>query len=128
MSKHSPFSGETFHDYDLLSQIAKTDEKRFEKIRQDLIDEFISSAPDDKKVMLARTQWKIDQIRQLSKNPVDAYLKISSLMWDSLIELSDKQIKLVATISGESDTTIKPDAPQRAATILPFRHTENSEK
>lgn len=129
MSSHFTLSGNCEKDHELLSRIAKENETEFEKMRRQIIDDFISSAPEDKKHRLNCTQWKVDQLRLLANNPVDAYLKISTLMWDSLNRLGEEQQKLVEIVTGN-----KPHVSHQQhnsienASILPFPQKSMSKK
>ena len=120
MSSHFTLSGNSEKDHELLSRIAKENEMEFEKMRRQIIDDFISSVPEDKKQRLNCTQWKIDQLRLLAKNPVDAYLKISTLMWDSLNRLGEEQQKLVEVVTGNRTHVSHQQNSIENASILLF--------
>ena len=121
MPKYFSLSGNSNKDHDSLSKVAKNDIELFEEIRQKIIDEFFSSVPEEKLERLTRVQWKIDQIRQLSKNPIDASLKISSLMWESINQLNEEQQKLLLFTDNLHNSESIEIPPPQSATILHFR-------
>ena len=132
MPKDFSLTGDSNKDHDLLSTIAKHDEVRFEEIRQNIIDEFMASVPVEKAKKLNQTQWKIDQIRRLAKNPIDAYLKISAFMWESARRLNEEQQKLLAEISSEYKKSTEAEntnnTQQQTATILHFKPRKKDNK
>ena len=130
MPKDISLTGDSNKDHDLLSTIAKHDEARFEEVRQKIIDEFMASVPANRAKKLNQTQWKIDQIRRLAKNPIDAYLKISAFMWESARHLNEEQHKLMAEISNEYEKapTAAEPTPQKTATILHFKPRKQIKK
>ena len=72
-------------DFDNWSILAKTDPDAFEARRADVIEEFISHAPPDRQMRLRRLQWRIDQVRRTSTTPLSACIRISRMMWDSVL-------------------------------------------
>ena len=71
-------------DFDTMTAIAKEDPVEFERLRQMAIDEFIESAPPEKRERLRGLQWRIDQERR-NRAPLSACLRISKMMWDHLL-------------------------------------------
>ena len=122
MTKYFSLSGNSIQDHELLSRIAKKDENRFEELRQQIIDEFMATVPVEKIEMLSRTQWKVDQVRRLAKNPVDACQRISRLMWESLDKLNTEQQRLLDVIYNEMGEVHDLSPTQHeTATILQFK-------
>ena len=123
MSKDFSLSGDSNKDHDLLSTIARHDKARFEEIRQKIIADFMETVPEKSAEKLNKTQWKIDQIRQLAKNPIDAYLKISAFMWESARRLNEEQQKLLSEMSNDyrQESSDEDTTPARTATILQFK-------
>jgi hypothetical protein len=72
-------------DFDEWHQLANTDPDAFEQKRQKAIKKIIQSAPKAKQPRLRGLQWQIDQARHLSNTPLAACIKISKLMWDSVL-------------------------------------------
>jgi hypothetical protein len=75
--------------------------------------------PADQHERLLRAQWKIDQVRSLAKNPVDAMNRVGKLMWDELIKLKEHQKRLVETFHTPVDRQDNSLPP--VAKILPFK-------
>ncbi|HHH44137.1 MAG TPA: DUF3135 domain-containing protein [Gammaproteobacteria bacterium] len=72
-------------DFDRFSQLAKSDPEGFEARRAELIEQMIQRMPAHKQQRMRCLQWKIDQVRNQAKNPMAACIKISEMMWDSLV-------------------------------------------
>ncbi len=72
-------------DFDRFSQLAKSDPEGFEARRTELIEQMIQRMPAHKQQRMRGLQWKIDQVRNQAKNPMAACIKISEMMWDSLV-------------------------------------------
>lgn len=72
-------------DFNHWSSLAQKDPVEFENQRQDAIDNMIEQAPAHKRTRLRRLQWKIDQARKLSGSPMAACIKLSNLMWESVV-------------------------------------------
>ena len=72
-------------DFDLWSRIAEEDPKRFEEMRADLLEQMIEQSPDSMKQRMQGLQWRVEQVRIQSANPMAACLRISKMMWNSLL-------------------------------------------
>ena len=72
-------------DFDEWHQLASSDPDAFEQKRQIVIGKMIQNAPMAKQQRLRCLQWRIDQTRQLSNTPLASCIKISKLMWDSVL-------------------------------------------
>lgn len=72
-------------DFDEWSQLASSDPEAFEQKRQEAINKIIQNAPEARQKRLRCLQWRIDQTRRLSSTPLSACIKISKLMWDSVL-------------------------------------------
>lgn len=70
-------------DFDEAMELARTDPEAFEKYRQDVIEALIARAPERNRQHLRRLQWRIDQVRKRSSNPIAACVKLYRMMWDS---------------------------------------------
>ena len=104
-------------DFDLWADLAKTDSKAFEAKRSEYLEKALLKIPTAKRERARCLQWKIDQVRNQADTPMSACVKISEMMWDSLVGrggLSDalKQI-----------STEKPE-PLPQAKILSFSATQ----
>ncbi len=68
-------------DFDVWSEMARTDPDTFESMRLAAIERVIASAPEANRERLRRLQWRIDQERRLARTPMAACLRISHMMW-----------------------------------------------
>jgi hypothetical protein len=72
-------------DFDQWAQLAKTDPAAFEVRRSEVIEDMIKRMPPHKQQRMRCLQWKIDQVRGQASNPMAACIKLSEMMWDSLV-------------------------------------------
>ncbi len=116
-------------DFDRFRTLFEEDPNAAEVLRTKTIEEFISQVPPERQERLRGLQWQVDQVRGLSKNPMDACIKISDMMWDSVMEtdgLLEQLIKLqnvLAKSMNTEDSSLKQEsesAPQPCADILKF--------
>jgi hypothetical protein len=96
-------------DFDSMTAIARDDPVEFERLRQMAIDDFIESAPPERRERLRGLQWRIDQERR-NRTPLSACLRISKMMWDHLLGPNG----LLNILSDEPVATPIP------AKVLPF--------
>lgn len=76
---------ESDFDFEYWAELARNDPEKFERLRKLQIDKIIQSSPEDIQKRMQGIQWQIDQIRQTTKSPMAACIKISSMMWDSVL-------------------------------------------
>jgi len=108
-------------DFKLWSDLAQQDSDSFESMRLAAIEEFIESAPEARKQRLRCLQWRIDQERRLSRSPMGACIRISRMMWETLMGkegLIEHMHHLSRTDKGENDSIV-PSSYQ--ATVIPFK-------
>ena len=72
-------------DFEHWLDIAQQDADTFESMRLAAIEELIASAPERGRQRLRCLQWRIDQERRLSRSPMGACVRISRMMWESLM-------------------------------------------
>jgi hypothetical protein len=72
-------------DFDEWSRLAKVDPSAFEARRLALIEEFLRQFPQPDQQRLRGLQFRIDMVRRRARTPMGACLKISSMMWESLL-------------------------------------------
>lgn len=72
-------------DFDTWAELAKSDPAAFERQRTDAIEEFLRQVPGERRQRLRCLQWRIDHTRERAANPMSACLRISQMMWDSLL-------------------------------------------
>lgn len=109
-------------DFDDWSQLAKADPSAFEARRMALIEEFLCQFPQPDQQRLRGLQFRIDMVRRRARTPMGACLKISSMMWESLLGSRGLKTALDALL-------VPPNHPVSATTnglptsarVLPFR-------
>ncbi|MEJ2644030.1 MAG: DUF3135 domain-containing protein [Gammaproteobacteria bacterium] len=99
-------------DFEHWAALAASDPEAFEAQRAQVIDAAIRRAPRPKQQRLRGLQWKLDQVRQLSGTPMAACLRMSNMMWDSVL----KEGGLLDAF--EALGHAKPVAPRPKADIL----------
>lgn len=102
------------------SNLAESDPEAFEARREDAIKEAIGRMTPDRQRRLACLQWRIDQVRKLADNPMSACIKISKMMWDSLLD----QQEMIQTIANPVSLSHPLQTKIPNACILPFNNSE----
>ena len=109
-------------DFDEWSRLAKTDPAAFETRRLALIEAYLHRFPPQPQRRLRGVQFRIDMERRRARTPMAGCLKLSAMMWESL--LGDRGLK-AALDSLLGYTQPQSLAAQRdsaaSARILPFR-------
>lgn len=72
-------------DFDHWANLAKSDPEAFETEREKAIEEMIGRMPEHRQKRIRCLQWKVDQVRNRASTPMAACIRISEMMWDSLI-------------------------------------------
>jgi len=109
-------------DFDEWSRLAKADPSAFEARRLALIEEYLRQFPQPDQQRLRGLQFRIDMVRRRSRTPLSACLKISSMMWESLLGSRGLKTALDTLLARP-----KPPVPARStgfitsARIIPFR-------
>lgn len=107
-------------NFEQWADLARSDPKAFETERAAAVDAVIRRAPRDRQPRLRGLQWRIDQIRLRTHNPVVACERIHRMMWDAVLRdggLLETVQRLGDLASG---STPRPLAPPRRAAVLPF--------
>ena len=107
-------------DFDTWSELAKTDPGAFEAMRQEAIAAVIESAPEANRERLRRLQWRIDQERRLARTPMAACVRISRMMWRSVLGphgLNERFSELQRLISGQPGDAVPAAEPVRAEVV-----------
>ncbi len=108
-------------DFELWSDLAQKDSDSFESMRLAAIEVFIESAPEPRKQRLRRLQWRIDQERRLSHSPMGACIRISRMMWETLMG-KEGLIEQMHLLSGvDKDKNVSRAPPSYPATVIPFK-------
>lgn len=74
--------------FDELQQLAKENPSQLEELRQRLAQQLIEQAPVTSRARLRGLQFQIDAQRHCAPQPLDACIKISDMMLDSLSRLN----------------------------------------
>ena len=72
-------------DFDEWVRLARENPEQFELLREQKIREMIADVPDEIRHRMEGLQWQIDQMRQTAKNPMASCIKISAMMWDTVL-------------------------------------------
>lgn len=112
-------------DFDEWAELARRDAAQFERRRYALIDALIQEADVSYRQRLRHLQWRIDAERSRARTPLKACLRLSAMMWDSVLAphgLRDALHTLVDVLANAGET---PPGPRRpGARILPFKKPE----
>lgn len=101
-------------DFDRWRRLAEEDPEAFERARKAAIDGFIDGIGDELlRERMRRLQWRVEQERARSDNPMGACIRIYNMMWRSV---SDNYQLLTRLVGGQ--TALEPAAP---AQVIPFR-------
>ena len=109
-------------DFDEWSRLAKTDPAAFEARRLALIEEYLGQFPPLDQRRLRGLQFRIDMERRRARTPMAACLRLSSMMWDSLLGkrgLKDAIDRLLRSSHTSASPIRRP--PTASALILPFK-------
>ena len=71
--------------FDEWRDLAERDPETFETMRQAAIEAVIEAAPLRNQERLRRLQWRIDQERRLAGSPLGACMRLSRMMWKSVL-------------------------------------------
>jgi len=105
-------------DFDAWSALAADDPGRFEQQRLELISEVIGLTSSQRQERLKCLQWRIDRVRETSRTPLAACVKLSKMMHDSVLGKDGLQDRLYQSLG-----RIPATPRAHSATILPFRHS-----
>jgi hypothetical protein len=111
-------------DFDEWSRLAKADPSAFEARRLALIEEFLCQFPQPDQQRLRGLQFRIDMVRRRSRTPMGACLKISSMMWESLLGSHGLKTALDSLLGYNTQPVpapFRPYGPATSARVIPFR-------
>ncbi len=105
-------------DFAGWARLAREDPVAFERERARLIGQLIEAAPAEQRPRLEALQWRVEQVRRLSRTPLAACLKLSSMMWERVTG----EHGLLAQIQGlEQPAGAASRTAAARGTVLPFR-------
>ncbi len=106
-------------NFEYWRELAATDSAAFETARDRAIAELIESVPEERQRRRMRgLQWRIDRIRDTAPNAMDACLKISGMMWDSLLG-DDGLLERLRALEGRMPTQVRPRLPAKVVPLAP---------
>ncbi len=118
---------DTEFDFDEWARLAKEDPDAYEDKREKMVQEVIDSTSPEVKRRMQGLQWKIDQIRSTSTNPMSSCLKISQMMWDNVLG-KDGLLDHMRQLSDPKQIP-KMDKPKESAAIIDIRsNSQDREK
>ena len=100
-------------DFDTLRALHEKDPEALERLRQQLTANIVAQAPDENRRRLAGLQFRINMELLRAGNPTARLLRLSSMMYDSVIELDHCLHNPVETIRARHARPL--------ADILPLR-------
>jgi len=105
-------------DFDSWSTLARTDPQAFEDYRERIINEAILRASPQRQQRLWRMQWKLNQIRNTSRTPMVACLRMNRMLWEAVVGENGLLNRLCHTDDSRrrAATMVRPSAE-----IVPFR-------
>ena len=103
-------------DFDFWARAAKDSPDAFETMRREALEDFFASVPEENRERLRRLQWRVEQERRLAHTPMAACVKISRMMWHSLLGegglrdrlngLEGRLLDPAGTTGGEADSAL----------------------
>lgn len=102
-------------DFDEWATLARTAPDEFEQRRRAVIESLISSSNNVRR--LRGLQWRIDLERKRAHTPLQSCVRLSSLMWDSFMELNDA---LNTLVGNDFESTSASSHSAQSAKIIHF--------
>jgi len=111
-------------DFDEWARLARTDPSAFEARRLALIEDYLGQFPPPDQRRLRGLQFRIDMERRRARTPMAACIRLSAMMWDSLLGAHGLKTALDQLLVHSSSAAARPPRMvriPRTARILPFR-------
>lgn len=102
-------------DFDSWSELASSDPEAFEKQREALVNQTIAYSAEEHQQRLKCLQWRIDKVRERSGTALAACIRISGMMWDSVLG----QGGLVDNLQALREATLNMDGSGNLTKQLP---------
>lgn len=109
----------TLPEFDTLREMAQRDPEGLERLRVELCDQLIQSAPEAYRRKLRGLQFRVDMERRRAKSPMAACIAISAMMHDSFDQLRQALNEAAGNATTVAGTSRHDGAT--AAKVLPFR-------
>lgn len=108
----------TLPDFEVLREMAEQDPEGLERLRIELCDQLIQSAPAKYRRRLRGLQFRIDMERRRARTPMAACIAISAMMQESFYQL---RLALHGATGNTTDTLGGSHDRLTEAKVLPFR-------
>ncbi len=105
-------------DFDQWADLARSNVDEFERRRVRVIEQFIDSCPSSRRRRLRGLQFQVDAERRRARTPLQACLRLSSLMWDAALADDGLRGVLAAPTRRPARQTSPP------ARVIPFRRRD----
>lgn len=106
--------------FDELKTMAAERPEELENLRKRMTDEILRDAPEDRRRRLEGIVFRINAERLRSKNPLQACIRISQMMMDSVVELRDAVNALGSQPRAPSLPQLVAADKPRVAQVIPF--------
>jgi hypothetical protein len=83
--EHADDAYRPLSDFERWAALAQSDPAAFEEKRIRAIEKLLQNVPEHKRQRLRCLQWKIDQVRGRCATPMSACVKLSGMMWESVV-------------------------------------------
>jgi hypothetical protein len=107
-------------DFDRWAALAQTDPQAFESQRIAAVNALIARMPEERQERLRCLQWRIDIERQRSTNPLQACVRLSDMMWESVVG-EHGLLEALRFGANEAMHGSKPREMDATANILEFK-------
>ena len=115
--------------FDVLVDLARNDPQRLERLRKKLTEDIIDNAADEqRRKRLAGLQFRVDMERKRARTPLQATIRISEMMCQSLADLHRSMVTPLLKEPQDSNygaAATVPTAALDAGGRQPDRHKQN---
>lgn len=105
------------------AELAREDPAAFEKMRLAAIERYLEGLPAGQQERMRRLQWRIDQERRIARTPMKACLRISRMMWDSILGrggLQSRFADLGRAVNRTAEANVASEPALARAEVLSF--------
>ena len=106
--------------FDNLKAMAENEPQHLEALLSDEVQKIIDSREGPAKRRLQGLQFQIDAQKQMAKNPMDALLRIYSMMQDSVVELQRNLSACQSQLAGQTRSPLTVVTDIDKAGVLQF--------
>jgi len=115
MSSHPPLK---LPSHEFLAELARDNPDAYEKLRLELIESFIASAPERIRPRLHGIQFRVEYERRLSRSALGTTVRLYEMMWESFLCLNESWQDVVHLKEPGAETPAP--LPRESARILEF--------